>query len=642
MYTCESISHLLATCKTLASFKQIQAYAYKSNIHSDPFVAGKFILHCAVAISDAFHHALRLFLDVPAPDVFMCNAIIRGLSESETPQNSISMYSKLRREVGFRPDSFTFAFLLKGVANYRCLRDGVQLHCQAVKHGLDGHLFVGTTTVSMYGECMCAGYARKVFDEMFGPNVVAWNALVTACFRSNDLMALEAVFGEMPFKNVTSCNVMLAGYMKAGETESATDLFSEMDVKDAVSWSSMVGGFAHNGCFTEAFGVFRGSVRSGIGANEVSLTGVLSACAQAGAFEFGRIVHGLVEKSGLNWIITVNNALIDTYARCGNVGMSRLVFDSMPDKSSVVSWTSMITGLAMHGCGKEALQLFHQMESHGVKPDGVTFVSILYACSHGGFIEQGSTYFSNMIEIYGVEPSVEHYGCMVDLYGRSGQLEKAFDFVTKMPFSPTDIIWRILLGACSIHGNVKLAEHVKGSLALVDPDNSGDGVLLSNIYATAGKWRDAAGVRRSMENQQIKKDPGWSTIEIDKVLYSFVAGDKRDKITEKAHEKLDEIMLRVRVEGGYMPEVASVLHDIQEEEKEDAVTRHSEKLALAFGLARSREGRTIRIMKNLRVCRDCHSVMKLVSKLYRVQIVLRDRSRFHTFDSGFCSCRDYW
>ncbi|CAM8923591.1 unnamed protein product [Rhodiola kirilowii] len=655
MYTCESISNLLGNCKTLTTLKQIHACAFKSSIDSDPFVAGRFILHAAITISNAFDYALRLFLDVPSPDIFMCNTIIRGFSESDSPHKSMSMYTKLRREFGFRPDSFSFTFLFKGVANYRCLSDGIQLHCQAVKYGLDVHLYVGTTIVSMYGECICVEYAQKVFDEMFSPNVVAWNALVTSCFRCNDLKALKTVFGEMPFKNVTSCNVMLAGYMKAGETKLALDLFSSMVAKDAVSWSSMIAGLAHNGRFSEAFGIFRDLHQSSVRANEVSLTGVLSTCAQAGAFEFGKIVHGLIEKSGLGWMVSVNNALIDTYSRCGKVGMARSVFESMLDKSSVVSWTSMISGLAMHGCGQEALQLFYQMESHGVRPDGVTFVSILYACSHGGFIEQGSTYFSKMTQVYDIEPSIEHYGCMVDLYCRSGQLEKAFNFVTNMLIPPTDIIWRILLGACSIHGNVELAERVKARLSLIDPKNSGDSVLLSNIYAVAGKWRDAACVRKSMENQKMKKDPGWSMIEIDKVMHSFVAGDKRSTVMEEAYEKLNEIMLKIRVEGGYMPEVSSVLHDIQEEEKEDAVSRHSEKLAVAFGLARLGEGNSIRIMKNfrgdgnsirimknLRVCRDCHTVMKLVSKVYKVQIVLRDRSRFHSFKSGFCSCKDYW
>ena len=247
-----------------------------------------------------------------------------------------------------------------------------------------------------------------------------------------------------------------------------------------------------------------------------------------------------------------------------------------------------------------------------------------------------------MKDMYGIEPAIEHYGCMVDLYGRAARLPKAYEFVCQMPISPNAIIWRTLLGACSIHGNIELAELVKARLAEMDPNNSGDHVLLSNVYAVAGKWKDVASIRRTMTEQSMKKTPGWSMIEIDKVIYGFVAGEKPDEVTEEAHSKLQEIMLRLRAEVGYAPQVRSVLHDIEEEEKEDSVSKHSEKLAAAFGIAKLPKGRVLRIVKNLRVCGDCHTVMKLISKVYQVEIIVRDRSRFHSFKDGFCSCRDYW
>ncbi|KAI7997968.1 Pentatricopeptide repeat-containing protein [Camellia lanceoleosa] len=339
---------------------------------------------------------------------------------------------------------------------------------------------------------------------------------------------------------------------------------------------------------------------------------------------------------------SVNNALLDTYSKCGNVGMARLVFERMPGKKSLVSWTSMMAGLAMQGYGEEAMKIFDKMEKSGVRPDGITFISILYACSHAGLIEEGCGYFSKMREIYGIEPAIEHYGCMVDLYGRAGQLQKAYEFVIQMPISPNAIIWRTLLGACSIHNDVELAEQVKERLSELDPNNSSDHVLLSNIYAVAGKWKDVATVRRSMTDQRLKKIPGWSMIEVDKVMYSFVAGQKQNKITEEAYQKLREIMLKLRVEGGYVPEVGNVLHDIEAEEKADSLSKHSEKLAVAFGIARLCKGSVIRIAKNLRFCKDCHVVMKLISKVYGLEIVVRDRSRFHSFKDGSCSCRDYW
>ncbi|CAN0901666.1 Pentatricopeptide repeat-containing protein At1g74630 [Linum grandiflorum] len=223
---------------------------------------------------------------------------------------------------------------------------------------------------------------------------------------------------------------------------------------------------------------------------------------------------------------------------------------------------------------------------------------------------------------------------MVDLYSRAGQLEKAYQFACQMPIPPNAIIWRTLLGACSFHGDVKLAEQVKLKLAELDPKDSGDHILLSNIYAVAGKWKDVAAVRRSMNQLKIQKIPGWSMIEVDKIMYTFMAGIKQDKIIKEAYEKLKE--------RGYAPEVGNVLYDIEDEEKEDSISSHSEKLAVAFGIGRLCRGKMIRIVKNLRICKDCHVLMKLISQVYDVEIVVRDRSRFHTFKSGSCSCRDYW
>ncbi|KAI3434010.1 DYW_deaminase domain-containing protein [Psidium guajava] len=572
----------------------------------------------------------------------MYNTLIRGFAESDTPHNSFSLFDEMRRKSVAPPDSFSFAFMLKAAANLRSLRAGIQLHCQALVHGLDTHVFVGTTMISMYGECGHADFALQVFDEMRDPNAVSWNAIISSSFQSGDLKLAKTMFDAMPFRNSTSYNVMLAGYTKAGQLDLAMEVFSAMPLKDDVSWSTMIVGFAHSGCFDEAFRFFRDLQRIGMRANEVSLTGVLSACADAGAFEFGKILHGLTEKSGFSNIISVANALLDTYSKCGNIRMARSVFEMMLHRRNIVSWTSMISGLAMQGYGEEAIELFHQMKGCGIVPDGITFISILYACSHSGLIEEGHKYFSMMKDVYGIEPAIEHYGCIVDLYGRAGQLQKAYDFVCQMPVAPTSIIWRTLLGACSIYNNVKIGEQVRERLSEIDPTNSGDHVLLSNIYAVAGKWRDVAAIRRSMKDKRMKKTPGWSMIEVDKAIYSFVAGQMQGEIAEEANEKLTEITLRLRVEGAYVPEVKMVLHDLEEEEKEDSVSRHSEKLAVAFGMSRSCKGSTIRIVKNLRVCRDCHVFMKLVSRLYKLEILMRDRSRFHFFRNGFCSCGEYW
>ncbi|KAE8672553.1 Pentatricopeptide repeat-containing protein [Hibiscus syriacus] len=295
----------------------------------------------------------------------------------------------------------------------------------------------------------------------------------------------------------------------------------------------------------------------GLRPNEVSLTGMLSGCSKAGAIELGKILHGFIEKSGVNWITIVNNALVDMYARFGNEEMAGLVFQNMPYKS-VVSWTSMIEGLAMHGHSEEAILFFMRWKD----------------------VELGQIRL----------PLFLSYMHVV--------MPEGLRLCIPMPISPNAIIWRTLLGACSIHGNVELAELAKARLFEIEPDNSSDNVLLSNIYAVAGKWKDVATMRRFMEDQKIKKVPGWSMIEVDRIMHRFVAGEQSNKATDQeAYKKLKEIMLRLRVEGGYVPEVATVLHDVDEEEKEDLLSKHSEKLAVAFGMSRLRKGKVIRVIE---------------------------------------------
>ncbi|KAI4354797.1 hypothetical protein L6164_003637 [Bauhinia variegata] len=365
---------LLSKCRSLKLAKQIHAYVDKNGLYTDPLVAGKLHLLCAVSISDALHYARCLLLQFPNPDAFMYNTLIRELAESETPSDSLHTFVKMRQQSIVLPDGFSFAFTLKVVANCRFLRAGLQLHGQALCHGLDSHIFVGTTLISMYMECGNVHSARQVFEEMSDPTLS---------------------YG------------MQLSLRLLGKLESARQAFFEMPLKDDVSWSTMIVGFAHNGLFNEAFGFFRQLQRERIRPNEVSLTGVLSACAQAGAFEFGKILHGFIQKSGFLQIVSMSNALMDTYSRCGNVVMARLVFQNMLVGRNVVSWTSMIAGLAMHGHGEKTIELFHEMEECGVTPDGITFISLLYDCSHAGLVEQGCAYFSKMKNVYGIEPAIE-------------------------------------------------------------------------------------------------------------------------------------------------------------------------------------------------------------------------------------------
>jgi pentatricopeptide repeat protein len=312
----------------------------------------------------------------------------------------------------------------------------------------------------------------------------------------------------------------------------------------------------------------------------------------------------------------------------------------MPNRNIVTS-TVLINGLAVHGRSREALKAFYDMKESGLMPDGDSFIGALVACSHGGLVEDGWRIFESMKNEFGIEPMLEHYGCMVDVLGRAGLLLEAFEFVEEMPLKPNSVIWRTLLGACVNHNHLLLAEKARERVNELDPHHDGDYVLLSNAYGGVGNWGGKAGMRNFMRQNRIVKEPGLSFIHIDQVVHEFVSGDHAHPQSEEITKFLVSVIDTVKLVG-YTLNTSYVLHDIQEEEKEHCVGYHSEKLAVAFVLLYHRDRRTIRVIKNLRICFDCHDFMKHVSGIFDRDIIIRDRNRFHHFSKGSCSCRDYW
>ncbi|KAJ6966061.1 pentatricopeptide repeat-containing protein [Populus alba x Populus x berolinensis] len=361
--------------------------------------------------------------------------------------------------------------------------------------------------------------------------------------------------------------------------------------------------------------------------NEVTVVSVLAACADLGDLDLGRSVHEYSTKSGFERNVHVCNTLIDMYVKCGCLENARRVFYEMEERT-VVSWSAMIAGLAMHG-------------QADVKPNGVTFIGLLHACSHMGLIDEGRRFFASMTADYGVIPQIEHYGCVVDLFSRAGLLEEAREFILSMPIKPNGVVWGALLGGCKVHKNIDLAEEAIKHLSELDPLNDGYYVVISNIYAEAERWEDAARVRKLMKDRGVKKTSGWSSITVNGVVHEFVAGDQTHPQAEDICKIWDKLLVKMK-RRGYAPNTSVVLLDVEEKEKEKFLYRHSEKLAVVFGLMTTPEGTPIRIMKNLRVCEDCHAALKIISGMTSREIIVRDRNRFHCFRDGQCSCRDFW
>lgn len=440
--------------------------------------------------------------------------------------------------------------------------------------------------------------------------------------------------------DVVVSTALLDMYANSGEFDFAYQLFQEMITKDLVAWNCLISCCAQNGLIEDAFELFTKMQCTGLKPNGSSLAGILPAVARVGALHLGRSCHGFIIRNALESDEFLMTALMDVYAKSGDLVVARCLFNCMHNRS-VVAWSSMIMGYGSHGYGAEALTLFEEMEANNIKPNYITYIGALSACAHAGFVDEGRSYFRRMVDYHGIIPRAQHYTCMVDLFARAGLFEEAMDLINSMPVEPSPSIWGALLGGCRIHGHVDLGRHAADRLFELKSSDPGFYVLLSNIYAAAEMWSEVRNVRRLMRERGLRKPAGWSSIEIGNRVHCFLSGDKTHADSNEIYKKLEEIMEEIRLVG-YVPETKVVLHNVEDDVKESVLKSHSEKLAIAYGLLRTPTGMPIRIMKNLRTCEDCHTAAKFISKITCREIVMRDAIQFHHFKDGICTCHDYW
>ncbi|KAK8950032.1 Pentatricopeptide repeat-containing protein [Platanthera guangdongensis] len=536
-------------------------------------------------------------------------------------------------------------------------------------------LFLSNSLLGMHVRFGLIHDARQLFDALPLRNVVSWTTMISAFIgldqRSEalDLFVLMQRHGIRPnmftFSSVLRaceslnalgamhCCVVKHGfnaddfvrsslidiYFRCGDSKGGCLIFEEMATRDLVVWNSIIGGLAQTGNGCRALELFRRMKRIGFVAKQATLTSSLRACTGMVFIEMGRQVHVHLLKYKADLI--VNNALLDMYCKCGGLEEAEAVFQRMPEKD-VISWSTIISGLAQNGRSLASRRLFDLMKAEGPTPNYITLVGVLFACSHAGLVEDGWYYFRSMKRLFDIEPGSEHFGCMVDLLGRAGKLEEAVKFIHEMDFKPDAVIWRTLLGACRVHKNVNLAAYAAHEILELNPGDEGTCILLSNIYADAKQWSDVERVRKMMRDRGIRKEPGRSWIDVGMQTHVFFAGDLSHPQWEGIERELERLVSRIR-SLGYVPDTEFVLHDLGLlEQKEECLRYHGEKMAIAFGIMNSAEGKSIRIMKNLRICGDCHAFAKLVSKIEDKVIVIRDPVRFHHFQDGACSCGDYW
>lgn len=442
-------------------------------------------------------------------------------------------------------------------------------------------------------------------------------------------------------RNIYVHPTLINMYVECGDLVAARRLFDQMGRPCIVSYNAMIAGYARSSRPNEALALFRQLQATDLKPTDVTMLSVLSSCALLGALELGKWIHEYIKKNGFDVYVKVNTALIDMFAKCGSLEDAIQVFEKMHTRDTQ-AWSAMIVANAIHGHGGRAISLFEEMKMVGIRPDDITFLGVLYACSHTGLVNEGRQYFNSMRDHYGIVPSIKHYGCIVDLLGRAGLLDEAYKLIEELPVKPTPILWRTLLSACGVHGNVELGKRVMKQIFKLDDSHGGDYVILSNMCAGDGRWEDVDYIRKLMKDRGVTKVPGCSSIEVDNVVHEFFSGDGTHPQSVELHRMLDEMVKQLK-SVGYVPNTSLVFHpDMTEEMKEVSLRYHSEKLAIAFGLLNTAPGTTIRVVKNLRVCGDCHSAAKFISMIFNRQIILRDLHRFHQFKDGSCSCGDYW
>ncbi|KAF8668878.1 hypothetical protein HU200_052081 [Digitaria exilis] len=440
------------------------------------------------------------------------------------------------------------------------------LHARALKSGFAAaDLFVRTALVEAYAKSGRADLARAAFDEAPLRDVFLTNVMLAAYVARGEVAEARKVFDGMRDRDMVSWNTMIHGYAVKGEVSMAREIFDRMEDKDAFSWSSMMSAYAKGRRSKEALELWQEMRVARVAPDCITMVSVLSACGDMGALAVGAEVHQFVENNGIKVDVKLGTALIDMYAKGGDIENALRVFRSMPAKD-VLTWSSMIIGLANHGLGHDALSLFSRMVSEGLKPNEVTFIGVLIACTHLGLVSDGKKYFSSMKVVHGVAPKVEHYGCMVDLLGRSGHIEEARQLIRDMPFEPDAVIWRALLGACRIYKNVEVAEEAMAKLRVLDPHADGHYVLLSNIYAQANSWEGVAEMRKVLRRENIQRIPGRSSIEWENTIHVFVSGDRSHPRSEEIYKMLEDMMDRLR-QAGYRPMTGLVLQDIDEQSR---------------------------------------------------------------------------
>lgn len=599
-------------------------------------------------------------------------------SNSHYKLRSLHQSTKAHNHQLTNRSQFEYQSILKTFIARKAIQPGKQLHAHLILTGLTHDTVLRTKLVDLYCSCNHLDNAHQLFDKMPKRNVFLWNVLIRGYAWNGPYDKAVRLYYEMsdhgvvpdnftfPFVLKACSNLSDGGvgrdvhehvvrtgwendvfvgaglidmYSKCGDVGNARRVFDKIRERDVVMWNSMLAGYGQNRYPEDCLVLCGEMALNKVRPTVATLVTAISSAADMAVIQQGRELHAYSWRQGFEFQDKVKTALVDMYAKSGSVKVARNLFDILMEKR-VVSWNAMITGYAMHGHAMEALELFDKMTCD-MNPDHITFVGVLSACNHGGLLEKGREFFDIMVNEYKITPTVQHYSSIIDLIGRYGHLEEAYDIIKNMSIKPDSGVWGALLNSCKFKKNVELGELALEKLIELEPEEGGNYVIMSNIYAQAGKWEGLAKIRELMTNKKLKKKQACSWIEVNNKRHVFLSGDESHPMCDKINDELKKVEKLMNV-AGYVPNTSPVFHDIDDDEKMNIMWSHSERLAIAFGLISTPPKSKLLITKNLKCCEDCHVVIKFISKISEREIVIRDVNRYHHFKDGVCSCRDYW
>lgn len=657
--------------------ERIHGKVIKSGLDLDVYIGNSLII--MYAKTGCIESVEKVFREMPVRDLVSWNSMISGYVSVGDGRRSLSYFHEMQA-CGIKPDRFSVIGILGACSHEGFLQNGKVIHCQVIRSRLESDIMVQTSLLDMYGKCGSMDYAERLFDQITDKSIVVWNAMVggyalnAQSFESFAHVRMMQEAGNLRPDLITMINllpscaqleVVLLGksvhgfairhgflphmvletalvdmYGQCGKMKAAECLFGQMNERNLISWNAMIASYMQNGENRKAIALFQDLCNETLKPDATTIASILPAYAELASLREAEQIHGYITKLKLDSNIFVSNSIVYMYGKCGNLLRAREIFDRMTSKD-VISWNTIIMAYAIHGFGRISIDLFLEMKEKGFEPNGSTFASLLLSCSIAGLAKEGWEYFNSMRRDYDITLGIEHYGCILDLIGRTRNLDHARNFIVELPLAPTARIWGSLLTASRNKGDIEYAEIAAKHILSLEHDNTGCYVLLSNMYAEAGRWEDVERIRSLMKKEGLEKSVGCSVVDLRTKTFRFRNHDRSQIKINMIYDVLDIISKKIG-EDIYVHSLTKFRPSDLKKKRANSPQSHSVRLAVCFGLISTVIGKPVLVKKNIRICEACHRFAKRISEITKREIIVRDSKIFHHFNGGHCSCGDYW